>query len=100
MKTFFAALLLSASISACHAETMQISFTDPMFQRCVTWLLTGNRGNAMIEHVCSEDYSIPAPSLVLCAQKLQTGFMSKNDQDMCAIVFEMATQRIKDGFIR
>ncbi len=48
------------------------AFDDPLFRKCVSWMLDGNRG-ALIENLCIADYSIPPPSLFICARKVLAG---------------------------
>ena len=81
------------------ADTREQSFDDPMFRRCVSWMLDGQRG-AMIDNICLDEYEIPPPSLFLCARKVQTGFLSPTDREVCAIVFEEQVKKVRSGFIR
>ena len=81
------------------AEPHQQSFDDPMFKRCLTWMLNGQRG-AMLDGICLDEYEIPAPSLFLCARKVQTGFLSATDREVCAIVFEEQVKKVRAGFLR
>jgi len=75
------------------------SFDDPVFRRCVTWMLGGGRG-ALLENVCLDDYGIPPPSIFTCATKVRTGFLSSNDREACAILFEEQTKKVRAGYIR
>lgn len=75
------------------------SFDDPMFQRCVLWMLDGQRGS-LIDNVCLYEYGIPPPSLFLCARKVQTGFLSPTDREVCAIIFEEEVKKVRGGYIR
>jgi hypothetical protein len=81
------------------AEPRQHAFDDPMFRRCLTWMLDGQRG-AGLNRVCLDEYEIPGPSLFLCARKVETGFLSSTDREVCAIVFEEQVKRVKAGFLR
>jgi hypothetical protein len=81
------------------AEPSRQSFDDPMFRRCVTWMLDGQKG-AGLDRVCLEEYEIPAPSLFICAGKVQTGFLSMTDREVCAIVFEEQVKKVRAGFLR
>lgn len=93
-------MLLVLSLSGTSAaESGQRSFDDPMLRRCLTWMLDGQRGVGL-DRVCLEEYQIPAPSLFLCAQKVQTGFESASDREACAIVFEEQVKRVRAGFLR
>jgi hypothetical protein len=74
-------------------------FDNPMFRRCVSWMLSGERG-ALIQDLCLDQYEIPAPSLFLCARKVQTGFTSATDQEACAIVYEEETKKVRAGYVR
>jgi hypothetical protein len=100
MKTILASLMLTVCLShPVQAQPQSLAFDDPMFRRCVTWLLTGAKGG-MIEAICSEEYAIPTPSLVICVQKLTTGFASKNDQEVCALIFEDKAKTIRASFVK
>jgi len=92
----FLILILSGTIA--HAAEEQ-SFDDPMFQRCVKWMLDGQRG-AMIDNICLDQYEIPPPSLFLCARKVQSGFVSPTDREVCAIVFEEEVRKVRAGFVK
>ena len=81
------------------AAPRQLSFDDPMLLRCLTWMLDGQRG-AMIDRICLDEYEIPAPSLFLCARKVQTGFLSSTDREVCAIVFEEQVKKVRAGFLK
>jgi hypothetical protein len=74
-------------------------FADPMFRRCIAWMLDGQRGG-LIENICRDDYELPPPSLFLCARKIRTGFSSRSDREGCAILFDDSARRIREGFIR
>jgi len=88
-----------ALFDASAAEQQPRLFDDPMFQRCVTWMLDGQRG-AMIDRICLDEYEIPPPSLFLCARKVQTGFQSPTDREVCAIIFEEQVKKVRAGFLR
>ena len=75
------------------------SFDDPMFQRCINWMLDGERGS-MIDNVCLEEYEIPPPSLFMCARKVQSGFASATDQEACALIFEEQARKVRAGFVK
>ena len=81
------------------AAPREPSFDDPMFRRCVTWMLDGKRG-ALLQGLCLDEYEIPPPSLFLCARKVQTGFRSPTDREGCAIVFEEQAKKVRGGYIR
>jgi len=84
---------------ATAAATPERSFDDPMFRRCVTWMLDGQRG-ALIENICLDEYDLPPPSLFICARKVRTGFPSASDREGCAIVFDEEAKKARAGFIR
>jgi hypothetical protein len=75
------------------------SFDDPMFRRCVRWMLDGQQG-AGLDGICLDEYEIPPPSLFLCARKVQTGFPSSADREICAIVYEEQAKKVRAGFVR
>lgn len=97
------ALALAAVVAtaepATHAATNQQLFDDPLFRRCISWLLDGNSG-ALIENLCVEDYSLPAPSLFLCARRVMTGFKSESDQEGCAVLFEEQARKVRAGYVK
>jgi hypothetical protein len=93
------ALLVLALSGTSEAEPHEQSFNDPMFRRCVSWMLDGQRG-AMIEDICLAEYEIPPPSLFLCARKVETGFLSSTDREGCAIVFEEQAKKVRAGYIK
>ena len=74
-------------------------FDNPMFRRCVSWMLSGERG-ALIQNLCLDEYDIPPPSLFLCARKVQTGFASPADLEACAIIYEEQTKKVRAGYVR
>lgn len=74
-------------------------FDDPMFRRCVTWLMTGERG-ALIDNVCLDEFDLPSPSMFICARKVRTGFKSKTDQEACAIILEEEIKKVKAGYVK
>jgi hypothetical protein len=99
MRVLIASALHAVSLSsACAGESPPRSFDDPMFRRCLSWMLDGQRG-AMIDRICLDEYDIPPPSIFLCARKVQTGFQSPNDREVCAILFEEQVKKIRAGFL-
>jgi hypothetical protein len=94
----FAALYALGLSDASAAEQSQ-RWYDPMFQRCVTWMLDGKRG-AGLDHICLDEYEIPPPSLFLCARRVETGFLSPTDREACAIVFEEEVKKVRAGFVK
>ena len=92
-------LLLLPFSETSTAGSMDELFDNPMFRRCVSWMLSGERG-ALIQDLCLDQYEIPPPSLFLCARKVQTGFTSATDREACAIVYEEETKKIRAGYIR
>lgn len=81
------------------AAEEDVPFDDPMFRRCVAWLLTGEKG-ALIGNICISDYNLPSPSMFLCARKIQTGFKSAADQEACALVLEEEAKKVRAGFVK
>ena len=101
MKSALAVLLLC---SACCAAGPSFAaeeppFDDPMFRRCVTWLMTGERG-AFIDNLCLEEYDLPSPAMFICARKVRLGFKSKTDQQACAIILEEEIKKVKAGYVK
>ncbi len=74
-------------------------FDDPLFRRCYRWLTEGH-GGALIDNLCLDLYSIPPPTLFLCARKIQEGFTSAIDQKSCELVFEEYARKAKAGHVR
>jgi hypothetical protein len=93
------AVLVSGLLSARPAVSDDYSFDDPMFRRCVSWMLGAPRG-AGLSNICLDEYDLPSPALFLCARKVQTGFASSTDQEACAIVFEEEIKRVRAGFVK
>jgi len=93
-----AALILGAAAGPAAAFN-QKSFDDPLFRRCIAWMLDGNRG-ALLQNVCLDEYDLPPPSLFLCARKLRTGFTSATDREACALIFEEEARKVREGYIR
>jgi hypothetical protein len=75
------------------------AFGDPLFQRCINWMLDGYRG-ALLQNVCMDEFDLPQPSLFLCARKIRTGFQSETDREACAIIFEEEAKKVRDGYIK
>lgn len=75
------------------------AFDDPMFRRCVLWMLDGKKG-ALIDNICEDEYEIPPPSIFLCARKIKEGFLSENDQEVCALIFEEEARKVRAGFVK
>jgi hypothetical protein len=90
-------LLAFSNLSAAGPDEQL--FDNPMFRRCVSWMLSGERG-ALIQDLCLDQYEMPPPSLFLCARKVQTGFTSATDQEACAIVYEEETKKVRAGYVR
>jgi hypothetical protein len=92
-------LLLLALPGITKAGSSEELFDDPMFRRCVSWMLSGEKG-ALIQDLCLDQYDIPPPSLFLCAREVQTGFKSPNDREACAIVYEEQVKKVRAGYIK
>lgn len=97
-----ASVLLGVGIVVTSAAAVPASgdyFDEPLFRRCIDWMLTGTRGS-LIGNLCIDQYALPPPSLFLCARKVHTGFASEADREGCAIVFDEEAKRVRAGFIR
>lgn len=70
-----------------------------MLRRCIDWMMNGYKG-AFIQELCLSEYGIPPPSLVLCVQKVQSGFVSTNEREACAVIFEEQAKRARAGYIK
>ena len=100
MRVLVTSILFMFALSYVTAVNAQLpSFEDAMFRRCLTWMLDGQKG-ALIDRICLDEYEIPAPSLFLCARKVQTGFLSSNDREVCAIVYEEQVKKVRAGFLK
>jgi len=90
--------ILAAS-TCIAAPTVDFRFDDPVFRRCISWMLDGYRG-ALIQNICTDEYDLPQPSLFLCARKIRTGFSSENDREYCAVVFDEEAKKVRGGYIK
>jgi hypothetical protein len=82
-----------------RAAPVEPAFDDPLFRRCISWMLKGE-GGALIDNLCIADYSIPPPSLFICARKVLAGFESDADRDGCALIFEEQARRARTGYVK
>lgn len=101
MKHVLPLLLLCAASAIAGTATAaeQPPFEDPMFRRCIAWLLNGE-GGALIDNVCLGDYDLPSPSLFICARKVRTGFKSETDRQACLIVLEEEMKKVRAGYVK
>src|SRR5262245_424643 len=100
MRTALIALLLLAGAVAEPSAAMRDEmFDDPLFRRCIRWMMDGYRG-ALLQNVCFDEYELPQPSLFLCARKIRTGFASETEREGCAIVFEEEARKVREGYIK
>ncbi len=100
IRPLFALALLVAFFAAwASAAPREPPFEDPMFRRCLAWMLDGNRGG-LIQNICVDEFELPPPSLFLCARGIRTGFASANDREGCAILFEDNARKVREGYIR
>jgi len=93
-----ALVLLSASAGT-DAARGESPFDDPLFRRCIDWMLSGT-GGALIDNLCLDHYALPPPSLFLCARKVMTGFKSGSDQEGCAVLFEEEAKKVRAGYVK
>lgn len=93
------ALGLLAASSATGAAPRGAPFDDPLFRRCINWMLDGT-GGGLIDNLCLEYYALPPPSLFQCARKVTTGFASHNDQEVCAVLFEEQARKVRAGYVK
>lgn len=97
MRILLSTLLLVAGLFETDAaQPEDYLFDDPMFRRCLTWMLTGQRG-AGIDNVCLDRYEIPPPSLFKCARYVQVGFPSSTDRQVCIVIFEDKATKAANG---
>ena len=94
------AIVLLVGVSAeSRAASEENAFDDELFRRCISWMLNGE-GGALIDNLCTADYSIPPPSLFICARKVLAGFESDADRDGCALIFEEQAKRARAGRVK
>ena len=93
------ALMLLPASPATDPARAESPFDDPLFRRCIDWMLSGT-GGALIDNLCLDHYSLPPPSLFLCARKVMTGFKSEADQEGCAILFEEEARKVRAGYVK
>lgn len=82
-----------------RAAADEPAFDDALFRRCISWMLNGE-GGALIDNLCTADYSIPPPSLFICARKVLAGFESDADRAGCALLFEEQARRARAGRVK
>ena len=104
MRPISAAIALAACAALWPASTPGAAgrdqpFDDPLFRRCISWMMDGYRG-AMLQNVCLDEFELPPPSLFLCARKVRTGFASDADREGCALVFEEEAKRVRAGYVK
>ena len=92
-------LTVLSTSSGTVAASPETRYDDPLFRRCLNWMLDGT-GGALIDNLCLEYYSLPPPSLFLCARKVTTGFASSSDQEGCAILFEEQAKKVRAGYVK
>lgn len=90
--------LLILPVSAEGQASREAVFDDPLFRKCISWLLDGEQGG-MIDNLCNANYSIPTPSQFICARKILIGFKSANEQEGCAIIFEEQAKKARAGYV-
>lgn len=95
----FCALVVAGMSGAVAADRRAALFDDPLFRRCINWMLDGS-GGALIENLCIDDFAIPPPSIFSCARKVMTGFQSAADQEGCALIFEEQAKKVRSGYIK
>jgi hypothetical protein len=93
------AILLLGMLGEIRTASAEPPFDDPLFRRCISWLLDGNEG-ALIDNLCLDDYSLPSPSLFLCARRALDGFSSEVDREGCAVLFEEQARKTRSGFVK
>ena len=93
------AIFAGGLLGGAQAAPAEPPFDDPLFRRCVSWLLDGNQG-ALIDNLCLAEYSLPSPSLFLCARRALEGFSSEADREGCAVLFEEQARKIRSGFVK
>jgi hypothetical protein len=98
-KVLLTACVVLGNSALSFAAPPDHAFDDPLFQRCISWMLDGYRG-ALLQNVCMDEFELPQPSLFLCARKIRTGFASEADREGCAIIFEEEAKKVRNGYIK
>lgn len=94
------ALLLFLPVSAQgQSQPRYERFDDPLFRRCITWMLDGT-GGGLLGNLCVNNFALPSPSQFICSRKILVGFDSVADRDVCAIIFEEQIKKIRAGYIK
>ena len=97
-------LLLAVLVLFClcakpSAAITEKTFEDPLFRRCIIWMMDGYRG-AFLQVPCMDEYDLPQPSLFLCARKIRQGFADATDREACALIFEEEAKAVRAGYIK
>jgi hypothetical protein len=88
-----------AVLASATAGPKNHSLDEPLFRRCIDWMMSGY-GGSMIDNVCLEEYEIPPPSLFICARKVRIGFTSEADREGCAIIFDEEARKARAGYVK
>jgi hypothetical protein len=100
LRPWLAAIIFLVGVSAeSRAAAEENAFDDVLFRRCISWMLNGE-GGALIDNLCTADYSIPPPSLFICARKVLAGFDSDADRVGCALIFDEQAKRARAGRVK
>ena len=99
MRSIFLGIGIVTILASASAAPKVHSFDDPLFRRCIDWMMNGY-GGALIGNLCLDDYELPPPSLFLCARKVRTGFASTADQEGCAILFDEQAKKVRAGYVK
>lgn len=86
-------------LASTSAAPKSHSFDDPLFRRCIDWMMSGY-GGSLIDNLCLDEYELPPPSLFICARKIRTGFASPTDREVCAILFDEQAKKVRAGYIK
>jgi hypothetical protein len=87
------------ALASASAAPKGHSFDDPLFRRCIDWMMNGS-GGALIDNLCLDEFALPPPSLFICARKVRTGFTSEADREGCAILFDEEARKVRAGYVR
>ena len=91
-------LLLSLSSTSVAAPRERL-FDDPMFRRCVSWMLSGQRG-ALIEDVCLDEYEIRRRRFFFAPARSKRDSLRRSTREGCAIIYEEQIKKVRAGYIR
>ncbi len=92
-------LLLPATAQGQIQPPIYDRFEDPLFKRCISWMLDGT-GGGLLGNLCVDNFSLPSPSQFICSRKILSGFDSVVEREGCAIIFEEQVKKVRAGYVK